>query len=96
MEGMICRWCKQGNGKTGQSVEARFCPHCQRYGPDESMTDAAGWCDRCGYTGPETVCPNCGPVQLQPWEQALIEEALERAKQREKSAAATSNDDVPL
>lgn len=50
------------------------------------MTDAAGWCDRCGHTGPETVCPNCGPYPLEPGEAAAIEEAIERAKEREKKA----------
>ena|ERR1035441_2803015 len=54
----------------------RFCSDCGRYGPDESVVDAAGWCDRCGYTGSETVCPRCGPQQLDPLTQTRIEEAI--------------------
>jgi hypothetical protein len=92
---MICRWCERDNGKTGQSVEARFCSSCQRYGPDESKIDAAGWCDRCGHTGEETTCPNCGPHPVQTWEAAQLREAMERQKLRD-SKPAEPDDDVPF
>jgi len=73
---MICRWCGRDNGKVGQSVEARVCPECKRYGPDESMTDAIAWCDHCGHThtGPKPfariAARNCGAQPRQMWEEA--------------------------
>ena len=93
---MICRWCKADNGKTGNTTEARFCPDCRRYSPDESVIDAAAWCDRCGYTGPETICPNCGPVQLPLWQQAQLREAMERMKRYRRRKQSPDDDDVPF
>jgi len=94
---MICRWCQRDNGKTGQSVEERFCSDCGKYGPDERAVDAEGWCDRCGYTGSEAVCPRCGPQQLDSWTQTRIDEALERRKQRaEHPEPPLDADDIPF
>jgi hypothetical protein len=92
---MICLWCNRDNGKTGQSVEARLCPYCGRYGPDESVVDAIGFCQRCGYTGSETVCPSCGPQQLDPWTRACLKEALERRKERAEHPE-LEDDDIPF
>jgi methionyl-tRNA synthetase len=89
---MICQWCECDNGKTGQSVEARFCSYCGRYGPDESVVDPLGWCDRCGYTGNEIVCPTCG-AQLDPEPIDLIDEALELQKHSDEPL---EDDDIPF
>jgi hypothetical protein len=74
---MICQWCKRSNGKRGQSLDARFCPDCGKYGRDKSLVDAHLWCERCGYTGNSIVCPTCHAPLVEPEFIALIDEAFE-------------------
>jgi tRNA G26 N,N-dimethylase Trm1 len=93
---MICPWCKRDNGKRGQSLDARFCTHCGKYGADKSVVDANLWCEHCGYTGNSIVCPTCAAPLVDPEFIADIDEALELEKRAAAHEPPLEDDDIPF